>query len=69
MKLTKKQADIMRLIRRSTLVDGWCRVSPPVWPVVADAHMPAELLEVREIDGVHSVRVTHDGEVVMKYLI
>jgi len=69
MKLTKKQADIMRLIRRSTPVDGWYLVSPPVWPVVADAHMPAELLDAREIDGVHSVRVTHDGEVVMKYLI
>jgi len=69
MKLTKKQAEIMRLISRSTPVDGWYRVSPPVWPVVANAHVPAELLEVREIDGVHSIRLTTSGEVVMKYLV
>lgn len=69
MKLTDQQANILRLIRRSTPVDGWYVVSEPVWPVVEAAHMPAELVEAREIDGAHSVRLTPSGEVVMKYLV
>lgn len=69
MKLTDKQANIMRLIRRSTPVGGWYKVSEPVWPVVADAQMPPDLVEAQSKDGGHFVRLTDKGETVMEYLI
>lgn len=69
MKLTNKQANIMRLIRRSTPKDGWYQVSKQVWPIVEAAQMPKDLVEARLNDGVREVRLTHDGEVVSAYLI
>ncbi len=69
MKLTSKQTNIMRLIRRSTPVGGWYKVSEPVWPVVADAQMPLDLLEAQLRDGERFVRLTEKGETVAEYLI
>ena len=69
MKLTDKQTNIMRLIRRSTPSGGWYTVSKAVWPLVESADIPSDLLEVRLSDGAHSVRLTPNGEVVMKYLV
>ncbi|CCB64490.1 hypothetical protein [Hyphomicrobium sp. MC1] len=69
MKLTDKQVNIMRLVRRSTPIDGWYKVSEPVWPVVEAAHMPSDLVEARQTDGEHFVRLTEKGETVMEYLV
>lgn len=69
MSLTDRQTNIMRLIRRSTPRDGWFSVSDQVWPVVEAAQMPPDLVEVRQNDGEHFIRLTDKGETVMKYLI
>lgn len=65
--LTDKQINIMRLVRRSTPVDGWYKVSPQVWPVV-EGVLPAELVETKHDNG-HWLRLTDKGETVMSYLI
>jgi hypothetical protein len=66
--LTDKQKNIMRLVRRSTPVDGWYKVSPQVWPVV-DGVLPADLVETKHDDNGHWLRLTSTGEAVMDYLI
>ena len=69
MKLTNAQANIMRLIRRSTPTEGWYKVSEQVWPVIESSQMPPALVETRHIDGEHFVRLTEKGETVTEYLI
>ena len=65
--LSTQQRRIMQLIRRSTPVGGWYRISEAVWPVV-DGVLPADLVEIRHDDG-HWLRLTEKGETVMEYLI
>ena len=67
MELTPKQLNIMRLVRRSTPVEGWYKVSDMVWPVVESAELPTDLVETKHDDG-HYLRLTPNGEVVMQYL-
>ena len=71
-KLTDKQANILRLIRRSNpnKKDGWYEISDVVWPIVLGAQLPPALVETRSLsDGQHSLRLTNAGEVVLEYLI
>lgn len=65
--LTQKQKNILALIRRSTPVGGWYKVSDQVWPVV-DGVLPDDLAEVRHDDG-HWLRLTDKGEAIMEYLV
>ncbi len=69
MSLTDKQKNVLRLLRRSTPVNGWYKVSDTVWPIVDSAMMPADLVEVRLIDGAHEICLTSAGEAVIKYLV
>ena len=68
MTLNDKQKAIMALIRRSTSENGWHKVSEQVWPVVEAAAIPSDLIEVNS-EGGHYVRLTPNGEIVMKYLV
>lgn len=65
--LADKHKNILRLIRRSTPIDGWYKVSGVVWPLLADT--PSDLVEKRPSEDGGMVRLTPRGEAVADYLI
>lgn len=67
-KLTPQQKGFMALIMRSPdQGGGWRRVSKMVWPLVARAALPDELIEVRPEGDAGMVRLTERGEAVALY--
>lgn len=66
-KLNDKQVQLLKLIARSPDIDrGWRQVSDPIWKAVeAYAHK-----DLTEIDPARKrIRLTPDGETVLKYIV
>ena len=66
-KLTENQIIMLKLIQRSADIgDGWRQVSSALWHHVADQTL-SELTELDEPN--HRVRLTAEGETVMRYAL
>lgn len=63
-----KLRQLLQLVKRSPEdVEGWRKVSVPVWPLVAN--LPSDLVELEpSSDGGGRLRPTDRGQVVLDYL-
>lgn len=60
------QKHMLRLVAKDSLADGWTPVSKQVLPLLAQIHMPQELIELEELeDGRGRVRLTDKGQAVL----
>jgi hypothetical protein len=56
---------ILNLAKKEAKEDGWARVSDVVWPLLEK--VPAELLDREPDANGGRCRLTHDGQVVLKW--
>lgn len=64
-KLDAGQMHLLRLTMQGAAGDGWAPVSAVVWPLIAA--LPSDLVELLPSDNGGHARLTHDGEVVLRY--
>lgn len=65
--LTANDRHMLRLIERSPKNKGWAFCSATVWPLVVK--MPRELVELEEVATGGVVKLTQEGETVLKWLL
>lgn len=70
MKLNQKQIEILRLVQRTntTAADGWTIVSRQLWPVMVNASVPADLLEIKASINGGIARLTQESKILLKWL-
>ena len=66
-KLSDNDKHLLRLIHRSEKRDGWASVSQPIWPFIAK--LPSDLVELQEVGFSGIVKLTREGETVLKWLL
>lgn len=66
-KLTDKQLSFLKLVKRSKKVDGWSQVSRALTSLVKEMNIPT-LTEIKDRDGVTWVRLTEEGETIVKWV-
>ena len=65
-KLTDNQKHLLKLIQRSNKTDGWSHVAETLRPFITA--LCAEIPELVIYDPEHKVRLTQEGETVLKWL-
>ena len=65
MKINSGQLHLLRLIEKDADGEGWAKVSKNVWPLTSS--LPKDLVVLRETADGGFVRLTDEGEVVLKW--
>lgn len=64
--LTPNDKHLLRLVERGKKENGWSNVSAQVWPFISK--LPQELVELKEVGFGGIVKLTKEGEIVLKWL-
>lgn len=65
MKLDGGTIHILKLTSRDADQDGWSKVSKLIWPICAA--LPDDLVKKRPSDDGGHIRLTSDGEAIVRY--